>query len=43
MEAASLYRGQRIMGYRESMGGDNHLRVPVVVANGTRVFLDEPE
>jgi hypothetical protein len=26
MEATSLYRGQRIIGYRKSMGGDNRWR-----------------
>jgi len=41
MEAAWLYRGQRIIGYREIMGGDNHWHAQVVLADGTRVYLDE--
>jgi hypothetical protein len=41
MEAASLYRGQRIIGYRESMGGDNRWHAHVVLEDGSRVFLDK--
>lgn len=43
MLASSLYRGQRIIGYRESVGGDHHWHAQVVLADGTRVFLDEPK
>jgi len=43
MEPTSLYRGQRIIGYRESMGGDNHWHAQVVLADGSRIFLDESD
>jgi hypothetical protein len=41
MLAISLYRGQRIIGYRESMDGDNRWHAQVVLAGGSRVYLDE--
>jgi hypothetical protein len=36
-----LFWGERIIGYREVMGSDNRWHAQVVLANGTRVFLDE--
>ena len=41
MLASSLYRGQCIIGYRKSMGGDNRWHAQVVLAGGSRVDLDE--
>jgi len=41
MEASSLYRGQKIIGYRESIGGDHLWHAQVVLADGTRVYLNE--
>ncbi len=41
MLPTSLFWGERIIGYRESKGGDHHWHAQVVLANGTRVFLDE--
>ena len=43
MLASSLYRGQRIIGYRESRGGDNRWHAQVVLADGSRVYLDETD
>jgi hypothetical protein len=43
MLANSLYRGQRIIGFRESRGGDHRWHAQVVLADGTRVLLGEPE
>jgi hypothetical protein len=38
---SSLYRGQCILGYRESLGGDHRWHAQVVLADGSRVFLNE--
>jgi hypothetical protein len=44
MLPTSLYRGQRIIGYRESRGLDGRRwHAQVVLEDGTRVFLDEAE
>jgi len=43
MLATSLYRNQRITGYRESRGGDNRWHAQVVLADGSRVYLDETD
>jgi hypothetical protein len=43
MLPTSLFWGERIIGYRESMGGDSRWHAQVVLADGTRVFLDEME
>jgi hypothetical protein len=39
--ASSPYRRQRIIGYRESRGGDSRWHAQVVLADGAWVFLDE--
>jgi hypothetical protein len=39
----ALYEEPRIIGYRESRGGDHHWHAQLVLADGTRVFLGEPE
>ena len=36
-----FYRGQCIIGYRKSMGGDNRWHAQVVLAGGSSVDLDE--
>ena len=36
-------RGQRILGYRESMGGDHRWHAQVVLADGSRVYLNESD
>jgi len=41
MLPSSLYRGKHIIGYRESMGGDNKWHAQVVLEGNERVFLDE--
>jgi hypothetical protein len=38
----SLFWGERISGYRETLDGDRRWHAQVALANGTRVFLDEP-
>jgi hypothetical protein len=43
MLPTSLFWGERIIGYRESMGGDSRWHAQVALADGTRVFLDEME
>jgi hypothetical protein len=44
MLPTSLYWGERITGYREWMGTDpRRWHAQVVLADGTRVFLDELE
>jgi galactosyl transferase GMA12/MNN10 family len=43
MLPTSLFWGERIIGYRESMGGDSRWHAQLVLAKGRRVFLDEPE
>jgi|GEM_PF-890968 len=43
MLPTSLFWGQKIIGYRESRGGDNPWHAQVALADGSRVFLDEPE
>jgi len=40
---SSLYRGQRILGYRESMGGDHRWHAQVVLADGSRVYVNESD
>jgi hypothetical protein len=39
----AFYHGRKIIGCREAMGGDNRWHAQVILAYGTRVFLDEPE
>jgi hypothetical protein len=39
----SLFWGERISGYRESLDGDRRWHAQVDLANGTRVLLDEPQ
>jgi galactosyl transferase GMA12/MNN10 family len=41
MLPTSLFWGERIIGYRESRGADHHWHAQVVLADGTRVHLDE--
>jgi hypothetical protein len=41
MLKSSLYRGQRILGYRESMGSDHRWHAYVVLADGSRIYLNE--
>jgi hypothetical protein len=43
MLPTSLFWGERIIGYREWKGGDSRWHAQVVLADGTRVFLDEME
>jgi hypothetical protein len=41
MLPTSLYRGKRMIGYRESLGGDNKWHAQVVLEGPARVLLDE--
>jgi hypothetical protein len=43
MLKSSLNRGQRILGYLESMGGDHRWHAQVVLADGSRVYFNESD
>jgi hypothetical protein len=38
---SSLYRGQRNIGYGECVSGDHRRHPQIVLADGSRVYLDE--
>jgi hypothetical protein len=40
---SSLYHGQRILGNRERTGGDHRYHAQVVLADGSRVHLNESD
>jgi hypothetical protein len=40
-KSTALYRGQKVIGYREAMGGDNRWHVRAVLEGRERVFLVE--
>jgi len=43
MISSSLYHGQRILGYRESIGDDHRWYPQVVLADGSWVYLKESD
>ena len=43
MLPTSLFWGERIIDYRESIGSDNKWHAQVVLEDLTQVFLDEPD